>query len=61
MQKFVPPKVGIYTPIKLSYTVTVLATRELFGRTEYEIQSTDHPDSGTAWVGSKYLTIKEAP
>jgi hypothetical protein len=35
---------------RLAYPVRVLAERLAYGRTEYQIQAQDHPDSGTAWV-----------
>lgn len=46
------PKRATYRPSyhKLSYAVLVLGQREMFGRTEYEIQSMTHPETGTAWV-----------
>ncbi len=61
-QTYDPPKRATYLPVKersLVYSVEVLTMRELFGRTEYEIRSLDHPDSGTTWVNQKYLTFTE--
>lgn len=53
------PSPATYTPVKgkLGYPVSVLATRQAYGRQEYQIQSPASPD--TCWVTKDRLEFEE--